>query len=180
MEGFVMTKEKINTEEYIKNLMQTPRVKGLRKRTKRCKCKYCGGKLRLKQIVYNSTVEPRIEIFCEECQRIEYGVEPEIYHLAKYYVDAYGCDYYPELDASAVKDRMNVGKVCEIIFWALNGLKLVDMEGFRVPVEMDKKMVGESIIYDLDELDADDDDDGEIVLEEIGALTSIGAGELRG
>ena len=170
--------KKINVEEYIKNLMQTPRVQGLRQRTKRCKCKYCGGKLRLKQIVYNTTIEPRIEIFCEECQRIEYGVEPEIFHLAKYYVDSYGCDYYPELDASEAKDRMNVGKVCEIIFWALNGLNLVDMEGFKVPYEMDKKMVGESIIYNLDELDEDDDE--EIVLEEVGALTSIGAGEIRG
>ncbi len=179
-----MANEKIDNDAYIKNLMQTPRVQGLRKRTKRCKCKYCGGKLRLKQIVYNTTIEPRIEIFCEECQRIEYGVEPEIYFLAKYYVDAYGCDYYPELDASAVKDRMNVGKVCEIIFWALNGLQLVNMEGFQVPYEMDKRMVGESIIYNLDALEKDADgnenDDDEISLEEVGALTSIGAGELRG
>lgn len=171
-----MATKKIDTVEYIKNLMQTPRVKGLRTRTKRCKCKYCGGKLRLKQIVYNSTIEPRIEIFCEDCQRIEYGVEPEIYQLAKYYVDSYACDYYPELDASEIKDRMNVGKVCEIIFWALNGLKLVDMEGFQVPVKMDERFVGESIIYDMDELD----DESEFKLEEIGALISVGEGEIRG
>ena len=78
-----MAKEKIDPEVYIKNLMTTPRVVGLRTRTKRCRCKYCGGRLRLKQIVYNDTIEPRIEIFCENCQRIEYGVEPEIYELAK-------------------------------------------------------------------------------------------------
>jgi len=168
---------KIDTKEYIKNLMQTPRVQGLRTRTKRCVCKYCGGKLRLKQIVYNQTIEPRIEIFCEDCQRIEYGVEPEIFQLAKYYVDSYGCDYYPELDESISKSRMNVGKVCEIIFWALNGLNLVDMEGFKVPYEMDKKMVGESIIYDLDELEEDESDEFE--LEEVDALTNIGVGEIR-
>ena len=172
-----MKKELVETEKYIENLLQTPRVQGLRKRTKRCKCKYCGGTLRLKQIVYNSTVEPRIEIFCEECQRIEYGVEPEIYLLAKYYVDSFACDYYPELDESAIKDRMNVGKVCEIIFWALNGLQLVDMEGFRVPYVIDKKMVGESIIYDLDKLESSDE---EMEVETVAALEYYGEGELRG
>lgn len=168
-----MAKEKIDTEVYIKNMMTSPRVVGLRARTKRCCCKYCGGRLRLKQIVYNDTIEPRIEIFCENCQRIEYGVEPEIYELAKYYVEQMNCDFFPELDSSESKDRMNVGKVCEIIFWAMNNLNMVDMEGFKYPVEMDKKMVGESIIYDLD----DDDDD---TLEEVSDLIRIREGELRG
>lgn len=144
--------EKIDTKEYIKNLMTTPRVVELRKRAKRCRCKYCGGKLRLKQIVYNSTVEPRIEIFCENCDRIEYGVEPEIYSLAKYYVDEFGCDYYPELDDNFTKERMNVAKVCEIMFWALNGVGYLDMEGFKYPTKIDKKLVGESLVFDLEDL----------------------------
>lgn len=168
-----MVKDKIDQEVYIKNLMTTPRVVGLRTRTKRCRCKYCGGRLRLKQIVYNDTIEPRIEIFCDDCQRIEYGVEPEIYALAKYYVERMNCDFFPELDDSDSKDRMNVGKVCEIIFWAMNNLSLVDMEGFKYPVEMDKKMIGESIIYDLD----DEDDD---TLEEVSDLVRLREGELRG
>ena len=83
------------------------------------------------------------------------------------------CDFFPELDSSESKDRMNVGKVCEIIFWAMNNLNLVDMEGFKYPVEMDKKMIGESIIYDLD----DDDEDN---LSEVNALIRIREGELRG
>lgn len=44
-------------------------------------------------------------------------------------------------------------------------------------------MIGESIIYNLEALEKDADDnenDDEISLEEVGALTSIGAGELRG
>ena len=146
----------MDTEEFIKNLMTTPRVVALKERAKKCRCKYCGAKLHLKQIVYNNTVEPRIEIYCDNCQRIEYGVEPEIYDLAKYYIDELGFDFYPDLNAGAMKDRMNIAKVCEIIFWALNGLGFVDMEGFKYPVEMDKNMVGESIVYDLDELEETD------------------------
>lgn len=161
-------------KEYIKNKMDSPRALALRKRAKRCRCKYCGGKLRLKQIVYNSVIKPRIELFCEDCQRIEYGVEPEIFTLAKYYVDEFGCDYYPELDASIAKDRMNVGKVCEIMFWALNGLSLVDMEGFKVTTEMDKKYIGESIIYDLDELDEEPE------VEEVDVFNKLKEEELRG
>ncbi len=158
--------EKIDTKEYIKNLMNTPRVVELRKRARRCRCKYCGGQLRLKQIVYNSIVEPRIEIFCENCSRIEYGVEPEIYNLAKYYVDEFGCDYYPELDDSHSKERMNVAKVCEIMFWAFNGVGYLDMEGFRYPLVMDKKLVGESLIFDLDDLDELEDALKEVIQDE--------------
>lgn len=159
-------------KEYIKNTMQSSRIDALRTRARRCKCKYCGGKLRLKQIVYNSVIEPRVELFCEDCQRIEYGIEPEIYTLAKYYVDEFGCDYFPELDASITKDRMNIGRVCEIMFWALNGLGLVSMEGFNVPVEIDKRYVGENIVFDLDELE-------EVELEELDVFNRVKEAELR-
>lgn len=145
----------IDVKAYIKNMMDTPRVQALRVRARRCKCKYCGGNLHLKQIVYNNVIEPRIEIFCENCDRIEYGVEPELYQLAKYYVDEFGCDYYPELDASQSKDRMNVAKVSEIMFWALNGLDYLDMEGFKYPYKIDKQLAGESVEIDLDDLDAE-------------------------
>ena len=91
--------------------------------------------------------------------------------MAKYYVDEFGCDYYPELDASVAKDRMNVGKICEIMFWALNGLNLVDMEGFKVPIKLDKKYIGESILYDLDE---------EVTIEELDVFNQIKEAELRG
>lgn len=148
---------KNETKEYIKNLMDTPRVIELRKRARRCKCKYCGGNLRLKQIVYGKTIEPRIEIFCENCKRIEYGIEPEIYEMAKYYVDEFSFDCYPELDDSISKERMNVAKVAEIIYWGMNGVGYADMGGFIYPIKIDKKMVGESIEFDMDELAELDD-----------------------
>ena len=145
--------ENQDTRKYIKNPMDSPRVVELRKRTRRCRCKYCGGHLRLKQIVYNSIIEPRIELFCEKCLRIEYGIEPEIYQLAKYYVDEFGCDYFPELDDGDYKERMNTAKVCEIMFWALNGVGYLDMEGFKYPLTMSEQLVGESLTFELDALE---------------------------
>ena len=57
----------------------------LRKRAKRCVCKYCGGRLRLKQLVFSEYDDARTEIFCRECDRIEFGVEQEIYKSAQYF-----------------------------------------------------------------------------------------------
>lgn len=146
-------------EEFIRNLMQSPRVTELRKRAKRCKCKYCGSELRLKLIIYDDTIDPRIEIFCNHCDRIEYGVEPEIYNMAKYFVDEIGFDHYPEMDNNLTKERMNVAKICEIIFWAFKGVDYLDMDGFKYPVNMDKHLIGESVVLDLEALD-DQEGDG--------------------
>ena len=43
------------------------RVEMLKNRTKRCVCKYCGGKLKLKRIIFSQHEEGRIEIFCDHC-----------------------------------------------------------------------------------------------------------------
>lgn len=152
-----------DVEKCIKNLMVSPRVVALRQRSRRCVCKYCGSNLRLRQIVYNNIVEPRIEIFCEHCNRIEYGVEPEIYHMAKYYVDEFGCDYYPDLDENTTKERMNVAKVCEIIDWAFKGVGYIDLDGFKYPIELDKSISSEDLQLNLDELEELDEELQEVV-----------------
>lgn len=59
----------------------------LKKRTKRCVCKYCGGKLKLRRIIFSEYEDARIEIFCSQCDRIEFGVEPEISRSAEYFVE---------------------------------------------------------------------------------------------
>ena len=65
---------------------QESRNERLRGRSKRCVCKYCGGELKIKSIIFNEFIEARSELYCPECDRIEFGVEPEIYQCAKYYV----------------------------------------------------------------------------------------------
>ena len=55
------------------------RLEMLKGRTKRCVCRYCGNNLILKKIVFSEHEDSRVEIFCESCDRIEFGVEKEIY-----------------------------------------------------------------------------------------------------
>lgn len=64
------------------------RLDVLKKRAKRCVCKYCGGELKLRRIIFSSFEDARVEIFCKDCERIEYGVEPQIYQSAKFFVES--------------------------------------------------------------------------------------------
>lgn len=80
----------------------------LQKRSARCVCKYCGGPLRVKSIAFNEIVDGCTELYCDKCGRIEYGVEPEIYQNAKYYVDELDYNCYPELDYSEQIGRAHV------------------------------------------------------------------------
>ena len=87
-------------------------------------------------------------------------MEPEIYSMAKYFVDEIGFDHYPEMDNNLTKERMNVAKICEIIFWAFKGVDYLDMDGFKYPISMDKHLIGESVAIDLEELEHSDKGDG--------------------
>lgn len=73
------------------------RVQLLKKRAKRCVCKYCGGQLNLKKIVYSDVEEARAELYCDRCNRIEFGIEPEIYSSAKSFVEKIEFDCYQSL-----------------------------------------------------------------------------------
>lgn len=110
------------------------RVEMLKARQSRCCCKYCGGKLEIRRIIFNEDEAARIELFCSECDRIEYGVEPQIYQNAVHFVDYVQFDHYPELDKNEQTRRMNIAKICEIITWGLKNLGILDQNGFKVPV----------------------------------------------
>lgn len=64
-----------------------PVWKCLKKRVARCVCKYCGQSITLKRIIFNDFEDARIEIYCGHCERIEYGIEPQIYESATSFVD---------------------------------------------------------------------------------------------
>ena len=93
------------------------RVEMLKGRAKRCVCKYCGGRLRLKRIIFSDHEDARVEIYCDNCERIEYGVEQEIYQSARYFVDELKFNCYPNQDANESTRRMTIAKVCEIMAW---------------------------------------------------------------
>lgn len=126
----------------------TGRIEMLKRRVKRCVCKYCGGTLKLKRIIFSDHEDARVEIFCKECDRIEYGVEPEIYQSAKYFVEELKFNCYPNLDDNQQTKRMTIAKVCEIMAWENKNLGIIDEEGFRVvlPKLGKANLIGESII----------------------------------
>lgn len=128
----------------------------LKARAKRCVCKYCGSRLRLKQLTFSEYDEARVEIFCKNCDRIEFGVEQEIYESAKYFVEQMEFNYYPDLDDTEKTKRMNVAKVCEIMAWQDKMLGFLVQDGFTVPVEKTAYM-GEYLLLtdeDLEQMEA--------------------------
>lgn len=133
-------------EAFTKQEEKDPHIQELRSRVNRCKCSYCGSELILRRITYGNAEEGRIELFCPSCNRIEYGVEPEIYQIAEYYVDEIGFDYYGELDESLRKKRMNMSKVCEMMQWCCKNLGLLNQEGFTTDVQMDAALSGQDLL----------------------------------
>lgn len=124
----------------------------LKERTKRCVCKYCGGALRLRRIIFSDFEDARVEIFCERCDRIEYGCEPEIYRNARYFVEELDFSCYPDLEANERTRRMNIAKVCEIMIWGDQHLGFLVDEGFTVSPKASRMLVGECVVLTDDDL----------------------------
>ena len=108
------------------------RVETLKARAKRCVCKYCGGALSLKRIIFSDCKDARIEIYCDSCERIEYGIEPPIYRSAQNFVDSLAFNYFADMDQNDRTRRMDVAKVCEIMAWGYKNTGLLDEQGFTV------------------------------------------------
>ncbi|MEE0509795.1 MAG: hypothetical protein UDG94_01030 [Peptococcaceae bacterium] len=128
------------------------RTEMLKARTKRCVCKYCGSRLKLKQLNFSEHDDARIEIFCKNCDRIEFGVEQEIYESAKYFVEQMAFNYYPDLDDTEQTKRMNIAKVCEIMAWQDKMLGFLNKEGFAVSLQK-TPFIGECLHLTDEELD---------------------------
>lgn len=133
-------------DDFTKEENESLQVQALRTRVNRCKCSYCGSELILRRISYGNAEEGRLDLFCPSCNRIEYGVEPEIYQIAKYYIDEIGFDYYAELDESIRKTRMNLTKVCEMMQWCCKNLGLLNQDGFTTEVQMDAILNGQDLL----------------------------------
>ena len=108
------------------------RTKALLERSQRCVCKYCGGALSLKRIIFSDCEDARIEIYCDSCERIEYGIEPPIYRSAQNFVDSLACNYFADMYQNDRTRRMDVAKVCEIMAWGYKNTGLLDEQGFTV------------------------------------------------
>lgn len=132
------------------------RLEMLKKRVQRCVCKSCGGPLSLRQIDYNEFEDARIEIFCDQCDRIEFGIEPEIYTSAQYYVDEFHINFYPDMGNNQVTRKMTIASISDIMSWALQNMGYLTKEGFTVAPNMAGKILGECIVLHdqtIDELE---------------------------
>lgn len=135
------------------------RVAMLKQRVKRCVCKYCGSTLKLKSIVFSEFDEARVEIFCKSCNRIEFGVEPEIYASAKYFVEESRFNCYPDLDDNDRTRQMTISKVCEIMAWENQSIGILREDGFNIPLNMNEHIADNCMILtedDLREAEADE------------------------
>lgn len=130
------------------------RIQELKGRVERCCCRYCGSSLELKRISFNNFEDPRVEIFCTKCKRIEYGAEPEIYLSAKHFVEHFDFNWYTYLDDNAQTRQMTIAKICDILTWQNRQLGFMDNDGFKVPVEMQTDLQSECLTFTAEELDA--------------------------
>ena len=105
-----------------------PRVEHLKERAKRCCCSYCGGELAVRRILYQTTAESRIELYCDSCEKIEYGVPRALYDSAKAAVERMGFNYYPETQEGARRNQMNIAKLSTLTAWQLRYLGLEEDE----------------------------------------------------
>lgn len=124
----------------------------LRARAKRCVCKYCGGSLKLRQILFSQHDDARIECFCKKCDRIEFGVEPEIYENAKSFVEETGYNGFPELEDNEKTKQMTIAKLCEIITWQNQNIGILTPEGYAIPLKNNAQFAGECITLSEEEL----------------------------
>lgn len=127
------------------------RLNMLKGRTKRCVCKYCGGGLKIRQIFFSDLDDARLEIFCKRCNRIEFGVEPEIYQSAKFFIEETGFNYFQNMDNTDSILQMDTAKVCELMSWICQNIGILTNEGFNIPLDINKNFIGECLtIKDAD------------------------------
>ena len=93
-------------------------------------CKMCGSTLEIRLIIYNQYGGQGLDLYCPNCQRIEYGVDPKIYSMAKTFVDKFEFNYYTEMYEDTRNYQLNIAKICEISMWLLNYLNSTDQYGF--------------------------------------------------
>ena len=144
-------------------LDEAPRLDVLKKRRKHCVCKYCGHKLQIKQIVFSDLDDARTELFCPNCQKLDYGVEKIIYDNARYYVEENHFNMFPDLDDNQMSQRMTIAKTAEIMTWICQHTGVLDDNGFTIDIKDDE-------VIPQNQLDMTSDE-----VEEIGRILFNGA-----
>ena len=130
-----------------------PRVEHLKERAKDCCCSYCGGDLAVRRILYQTTAEYRIELYCDSCEKIEYGVPRALYDSAKAAIERLGFNYYPETEEGVTRNQMNIAKLSTLTAWQLRYLGMFDDERLKDAAEGSTQSMDTNTIVSEDDLD---------------------------
>ena len=130
-----------------------PRVEHLNERAKDCCCSYCGGDLAVRRILYQTTAEYRIELYCDNCEKIEYGVPRALYDSAKAAIERLGFNYYPETEEGVTRNQMNIAKLSTLTAWQLRYLGMIDDERLKDAAEGSTQSMDTNTIVSEDDLD---------------------------
>lgn len=103
----------------------------MKNREGRCVCKQCGSPLQIQLVTYNRYGGQGIELYCPKCQRIEYGTEPEIYKLARKFIDSTEFNYFVDMVEDERNIRLNTAKICEILTWCCREAGILYKDGFK-------------------------------------------------
>ena len=122
------------------------RAEILKNRLSRCVCKTCGSPLSLYQIEATDFEEGRLELYCEQCEKIEFGIEPEIYQTVQYYVEEFQVNFYPDLGETMLTKRMNVARIADILSWGLQTMGYMNSYGFLTEPHFNGKILGECLV----------------------------------
>mgnify|MGYP001153292906 CR=1 FL=1 len=105
----------------------------LESRRKRCVCRQCGSPLETRMIIFCQYGGQGLELYCPKCERIEYGVEKEIYELADRFIDQNEFNYYLDMAEGERNLQLNRGKISELFAWLFREIHLLDKNGFILP-----------------------------------------------
>ncbi len=117
----------------------------LLERSKRCVCKHCGSALEVRMVIFCQYGGQGLELYCPACERLEYGIDPEVYQLAKEFVENYEFNYYLDMAEGERNKQLNIAKVGEIIGWLLNRLALYDENGLQKELIIKSALAGNSL-----------------------------------
>ncbi len=98
-------------------------------RQERCVCKQCGSKLEIRMVIFCQYGGQGLELFCPQCQRVEYGIEQEIYEYAKHFVNENEFNYFVDMAEDERNTQLNVSKVGEIFGWLFREMSLCNENG---------------------------------------------------
>ena len=63
-------------------------------------------------------------------------------------------DHYPNMDESVQKRRMNISVICDIVYWSLKNMNLLDADGFQISLNMNLESLGETFRISKKELNS--------------------------